>query len=264
MKMGNKNWPPRVALITGAGSGLGRRLAVQLAAKNVAIAALDINAEGLQALEQELDATGAKVAWEVADVTDANAVAAAAQALEGKLGPIDLLIASAGIGAETSALSWVPESFAAVIQVNLIGVANSLAAVLPGMLARRRGQLVAISSVASYRGLPLMAAYCASKSGVNALMEAIRLELKSQGVATTIICPGWIRTPMTAQLKFPKPQIIEVEDAARRILEAVRKGRRFAAFPRGMAWPLQLLRWLPAGPSDWVVGRIMSLANLPP
>jgi NAD(P)-dependent dehydrogenase (short-subunit alcohol dehydrogenase family) len=262
MKMGNTNWPPRAALITGAGSGLGRRLAVQLAAKNVAIGALDINAEGLHALERELGANGATVALEVTDVTDAKAVVCAAQTLESKLGPIDLLIASAGIGVVTPALSWVPETFAAVIHVNLIGVANSAAAVLPGMLARRRGQLVAISSVASFRGLPWMAAYCASKSGVNAMMESIRLEVRSRGVTTTTVCPGWIRTPMTDQLKFPKPQIIEVEDASRRILEAVRKRRRFAAFPRGMSWPLQLLGWLPSGPSDWVVGRIFRLAKL--
>jgi len=255
--MANANWPARAALVTGAGSGLGRQLAVRLAAQGVAIAGLDLRAEGLQTLEQELRARGATAAWEVADVTDAKALGAAVQALEAKVGPVDLLIASAGIGVETSALWFVPETFATVIQVNLVGVANSVAAVLPGMLARRRGQLVAISSLAAYRGLPFMGAYCASKSGLNALMEAIRVEVKPRGITTTIVCPGWVRTPMTAQLKLPIPHMLEVEDAARQILEAVRKGKRFAAFPWGTAWQMRLLRWLPAEVSDWVVSRLM-------
>ena len=144
-----------------------------------------------------------------------------------------------------------------MIQVNLIGVANTLAAVLPGMLARGRGQLVAISSLASYRGLPFMGAYCASKSGLNALMEAVRVEVKSRGITTTTVCPGWVRTPMTDQLRVPMPNMLEVEDAARLILEAVRKGKKFTAFPSGLAWQVRLLQWLPARASDWVVARMM-------
>jgi short-subunit dehydrogenase len=257
MKMANPNWPPRAALITGAGSGLGRQLATLLGARGVAIAGLDVKADSLQTLEQELAAKGTKVAWGIADVTDAKALVAAVEALAARVGPIDLLIASAGVGVETSALWFVPETFATVIQVNLIGVANSVAAVLPGMLERRRGQLVAISSLASYRGLPFMGAYCASKSGLNALMEAVRVEVKSRGIVTTIVCPGWVRTPMTAQLRLPIPHMLEVEDAARQILDAVQSGKRFAAFPRGTVWQVRLLHWLPAGVSDWVVGKLM-------
>jgi short-subunit dehydrogenase len=255
--MANANWPPKAALITGAGSGLGRQLALQLAAQGVAIAGVDLKAEGLQALEQELRAKEAKVGWEVADVTDAKALRNAVQSLEAKVGPVELVIASAGVGVETSAQWFVAAIFAAVIQVNLIGVANTLAAVLPGMLARGRGQVVAISSLASYRGLPFMGAYCASKSGLNALMEAVRVEVQSRGITTTIVCPGWVRTPMTDQLRVPMPNMLEVEDAARRILDAVRKGTRFTAFPLGLAWQVRLLRWLPARASDWVVARMM-------
>jgi short-subunit dehydrogenase len=255
--MANVNWPPKVALITGAGSGLGRELALQLAAQGVAISGIDLKAEGLQSLEQELRAKEATVGWEVADVTDAKALRNAVQLLARKVGPVDLVIASAGVGVETSAQWFVAAIFASVIQVNLIGVANTLAAVLPGMLARGRGQLVAISSLASYRGLPFMGAYCASKSGLNALMEAVRVEVKSRGITTTIVCPGWVRTPMTDQLKVPMPNMLEVEDAAKRILEAVRKGKRFSAFPAGITWQVRLLQWLPARASDWVVQRMM-------
>jgi short-subunit dehydrogenase len=249
-------WSPEVALITGAGSGLGRQLALDLASEGVAIAAVDIHAQGLQALEQELLAKNQRIACEAADVTDVQALQKAVRALEERLGPVDLLIASAGIGMETSALSFDAAVFASLIQVNLVGVANSAAAVLPGMLARGRGHLVAISSLASYRGLPALAGYCASKSGVNALMESLRVEVRSRGIFVTTVCPGWVRTPMTAQLKLKVSGMLEVDDAARRILRVIRKRHAFAAFPGRTRFVVALMRWLPAGLSDRMLRRM--------
>jgi short-subunit dehydrogenase len=242
----------QVAFITGAGSGLGRELAVVLAAEGMAIAAVDIKGEALQTLEKELQNRGTPVAWEVADVTDAVALQKAVQALETRLGPVELLIANAGVGTETSALNFDAAAFAHIIQVNLVGVANSVAAVLPGMLARGRGHLVAISSMASYRGLPSLAGYCASKSGVNSLMEALRVQVRPRGVWTTTVCPGWIRTPMTEQLRLRVP-MLEVDDAARRVVRAIRARRAFVAFPWRIRCQVALMRWLPAGISDWML-----------
>src|SRR5262249_24293330 len=204
----------RVVLITGAGSGIGRQLALTLAGEGAAVAALDLRTEPLQALEAEL--SGKPMGWAVADITDRAALDAAVAKLSERLGPVDLLIASAGVGIEPSALDFHAADFETIIRVNLIGVANSIAAVLPGMLARKSGHLVVMSSLASYRGLPLMAAYCASKSGVNALMDALRVELRSSGIVTTTICPGWIRTPLTANLRLQIPHMLDVADAARR------------------------------------------------
>ncbi len=158
----------KVALITGAGQGIGRALAVELANKGTAVAAVDIQAEGLRSLADEFAALRRSFAWRVADVTNAAALTTQVAELEAELGPIDLLIANAGIGAETSAIDFDPAVFARIIDVNLLGVANTLAAALPGMIERKRGHVVAISSVAFYRGLPRMLAYSASKSGVNA------------------------------------------------------------------------------------------------
>ena len=249
-------WDPQVALITGAASGLGRQLALVLAAEGMAVAAVDLQAQSLQTLEQELHTRGTRVAWEVADVTDAVALQKAVTALEARLGPVDLLIASAGIGTVTAALDFDAAAFASLIQVNLLGVANSVAAVLPDMLSRGRGHLVAISSLASYRGLPAMAGYCASKAGVNALMESLRVELRGHGIVTTTVCPGWIRTPMTAQLPLKVSGMLEADDAARRILRIIRRGRAFAAFPGRTRLQVALMRWLPAGVSDWMLRRM--------
>jgi short-subunit dehydrogenase len=116
---------------------------------------------------------------------------------------------------------------------------------------------VALSSLASYRGLPLMAGYCASKAGVNALLDAIRVELRPLGIAVTTICPGWIRTPLTDTLDVPKEHMIEVEEAARRILAAMRARRRFVAFPPPTTWKVRMLRYLPGGVSDWITERLL-------
>jgi NAD(P)-dependent dehydrogenase (short-subunit alcohol dehydrogenase family) len=247
----------RVALITGAGSGIGRALALTLAAEGYAIAALDLRPEGLVELERELQGKGQAVACATADVGDAQALVKAAADLEGRLGGTDLLVANAGIGYENAALAFRAEEFEAHVRVNLLGVANSVAAVLPGMLQRRRGHLVAISSLASYRGLPRMAGYCASKAGVNALLDSLRVELRPHGIAVTTVCPGWIRTPLTANIPIPARRMMEVGAAARHIARAIRRRVPFLAFPRSAAWQVRLLRWLPSGVSDWLVGRLL-------
>jgi NAD(P)-dependent dehydrogenase (short-subunit alcohol dehydrogenase family) len=246
----------RVVLITGAGSGIGRQLALTLAGEGARIAAVDLQAALLDKLAGDL-AGKAELASVVADVTDLPAVRAGVAELAEKLGPIDMLIASAGIGRETAASNFQAEDLNAQINVNLIGVINSIDAVLPGMRERRRGHLVALSSLASYRGLPRMAGYCASKAGVNALLDSLRVELRPEGIAVTTVCPGWIRTPLTAPIQFPPGVMMEVDEAARRILEAIRSRRPFFAFPSRSCWQVRLLRYLPCRISDWLTGRVM-------
>jgi NAD(P)-dependent dehydrogenase (short-subunit alcohol dehydrogenase family) len=245
----------RVVLITGAGSGIGRRLALTFAAEGAVVAALDLNPRPLEALAAELPA--GRGATAVADVTDLDGLRRAVAGLESRVGPTDVLIANAGIGRETSALSFRAEDFAAQVQVNLIGVANSIDAVLPGMRQRRSGHLVGISSLASYRGLPRMAGYCAGKAGVNSLMDAMRTELRPLGIAVTTICPGWIRTPLTADIPVPKPDMMEVEYAVGRMVAAIRKRRSFVAFPASTTWQLRVLRWLPCGWGDRLALRAL-------
>ena len=127
---------------------------------------------------------------------------------------------------------------------------------IPEMLARKRGHLVALSSLASYRGLPKMAGYCASKAGVSALMDTMRLELKPYGIAATTICPGWVRTPMTSKFNLPLPGLLELDDAVNRIVKAIRQRRAQVAFPRSSALRVRLLRWLPSAWSDWLLWRM--------
>jgi NAD(P)-dependent dehydrogenase (short-subunit alcohol dehydrogenase family) len=242
----------RVVLITGAGKGIGRQLARVLSAEGAAIAAVDLTPEPLSSLEHEI--AGKPMAWAVADVVDTVTLTKAIRELERKLGPVDLLIANAGIGRETSAMDFLAEEVAALVRVNLIGVSNSIAAVLPGMRIRRRGHLVALSSLASYRGLPRIIGYCAAKAGVNTLMEGLRLELRGQNINCTTVCPGWIRSDMTAKIRNA-PQMMEIEDAVREIVWAIRRKKVFHAFPRSRVWPLRLLRLFPSQMGDWLAAR---------
>jgi short-subunit dehydrogenase len=242
-----------VIVITGAGSGLGREMARQLCAAGAAVGAIDRNGESLHALEKEFD--GKRVGAALADVTDADAMLAAVRQLEAKLGPADRLIANAGVGCATPADDFSVRDFANIVNVNLLGVANSVAAVLPGMRERRRGHLVAISSLASFRGLPLMSAYCASKAGVSALFDSLAVELRPLNIAVTTICPGWVRTPLTDQIKLRMENILEPDVAVGRILKAVALRRRFVAFPWRLALTLRVMRYLPTKVADVLIAN---------
>jgi NAD(P)-dependent dehydrogenase (short-subunit alcohol dehydrogenase family) len=246
----------KVVLVTGAGSGLGREMAIALAREGAAVAAIDIQAQSLASLRSEIPES-CRFASAVADVCDRAALPTALAPLTARLGAIDIAIANAGIGFETSALAFQAEDIERHVQVNLIGVANTMAAVLPGMLERQQGHLVAISSVASFRGLPRMLGYCASKAGVNALMEGLRVELAPRGIRVTTVCPGWIRTPLTADLEVPPSELMEADEAARCILDAIRRGKAFLVFPRRTAWQARLLTYLPRRLSDRIVARLM-------
>jgi NAD(P)-dependent dehydrogenase (short-subunit alcohol dehydrogenase family) len=255
----------KVALITGAGSGIGRALALALAAEGARIAALDRNSEALAELTQHLIAlkgTPGLHASAVVDVTDPAAHHAAVQSCAARLGPIDLLVASAGLGRKTSATDFDATAVGDVLRVNLIGVANSIAAVLPGMRARGQGHLVALSSLASFHGIPHMSAYCASKAGVSAMMDALRVELRPLGIAVTTLCPGWIRTPMTEQPDLPPGiRLMDLADAVSLMMTAIRLRRPYLAFPRGMVWQLRLIQALPRSLADWLVGRMVKKAD---
>ncbi len=252
-----------VTLITGAGSGIGRALALALPPLGYAIAALDLHTDPLRSLAAEIEQAGGRCAWAVGDVTDAAGLQESVRGLEAQLGPVDLLIASAGVGIETSGLDYRADDMAKVLNVNLLGVSHSIAAVLPGMVQRRRGHLVALSSVASVRGLPKMLAYCASKAGVNAIMDGLRVELKPVGVHVTTVCPGWVRTPMTAPLHGKLDHLMEVEEAAREIIWAIRTKAAYHMFPRGMRWRSLLLRLMPRRMQDRVIAKMLNRVKPP-
>jgi short-subunit dehydrogenase len=250
-----------VILVTGVANGLGRVMARKLIAQGAAVAGVDRQAEPLESLAAELK--GTRFAWAVADVTDRPALLAAAHHLESQLGPYDRLIANAGVGRPTYADPFISADFEEIIRVNLIGVANSVEAVLPGMIQRKKGHLVAISSMASLRGVPLMSAYCASKAGVNSLFDSLAAELRRHNVRVSTICPSWIRTALTEQVKFKMPGLMEPEAAVDRILNAVRLQKRFHAFPMRTTLMMRLINMLPITWADRLLGSMIKSKKQP-
>jgi short-subunit dehydrogenase len=228
-------WTNKVVMITGASSGIGRGLAVELGGRGAKLGLVARRADVLADVVQEIEALGGKAVALPADVRNGDSVRAAADQLHGNLGPIDVLIANAGVGGNIDAAELRGEEVAGVINVNVIGVANCVAAVVQEMVARRQGQLVAISSLAAYRGLPKSAAYCASKAAVSALFESLRLDLQPRGIDVTIIHPGFIKTPLTAGRHAQMPFLMELDDAVKKIVRAIEKRRKSYSFPWQLA-----------------------------
>jgi short-subunit dehydrogenase len=222
-------------MITGASSGIGRGLAVELARGGAKVGLVARRAEVVQEVVREIEGVGSQAIALPADVQDADSLSAAANKLHSEFGPVDILIANAGIGPTRDAADISAAEIAGVINVNVIGAANSVAAVIPGMVARGSGQLVVISSLAAYRGLPKSAAYCASKAAVSAFFESLRLDLEPRGIDVTIIHPGFIKTPLTAGRDAQMPFLMELDYAVKKMARAIEKRRKRYSFPWQLA-----------------------------
>ena len=245
-----------VILLTGASSGIGEALAIALAKRGATLGLLARREQELSDLAKRCEDAGGTARVLVTDVTDAAAVAASAEKLRKEFGHIDILVANAGIGgnnAETRSLR--PEAVKKVIDINLMGAANSVAAVLPHMIERGSGHLVAISSLAGFRGLPKSAAYSASKAGMTAFFESVRLDVQHKGIDVTIIQPGFIKTPLTAGRENKMPFLMELGDAIPLFIKAIEKKKKFAAFPWQLATIVRAGKIFPAWLYDRVAGR---------
>ncbi|MEK6282265.1 MAG: SDR family NAD(P)-dependent oxidoreductase [Acidobacteriota bacterium] len=228
-------WKNKVVMITGASSGIGRGLALELGARGAKLGLVARRAEVLRDVVQELESAGREAIALPSDVRSAESIRAAADTLREKLGRIDVLIANAGIGPTRDAARFDATEVADVMSVNVVGASNSVAAVLPEMLISGQGHLVAMSSLAAYRGLPKSAAYCASKAALSAFFESLRLDLEPRGIQVSIIHPGFIKTPLTAGRHANLPYLQNLDGAVKKIVGAIEKQRKTYSFPWQLA-----------------------------
>lgn len=242
-------------MITGASSGIGRGLALELSRRGARLGLVARRAAALDEIVGEISSRDGKALALAADVQDATALRGAADRMRAEFGRIDLLIANAGIGLTADAAEMQPADLARVLNVNVIGATNSVAAVVPDMVAHGSGHLVVISSLAAYRGLPKSAAYCASKAAVSAFFESVRLDLKGKGIAVTIIHPGFIKTPLTEGRQANMPFLMELQHAVQLIVGAIERRKKSYAFPWQLASIVRLGMIMPNFMYDWIASR---------
>jgi len=241
------------ALITGASSGIGRALAVALGRRGTYVVAAARRRERLDELVGEIVAAGGRAEALILDAADGDATFAAVRALDARR-PLDLVIANAGVGGITPGkkLDWT--RVRAILETNLVGAAATLTAVVTGMLARGRGCVVGIASVAGFRGLPRFGAYSASKAGLITFLESLRVDLHGTGVSVTTVCPGYVQTEMLTPGKS-HPFVVAADDAARKILDATDAGDAMCTFPAPIVAGMRATQMLPRPLYEFIATR---------
>lgn len=241
---------PASILITGASSGLGAGLALRYAAPGVQLALAGRDPARLGGVAESCRARGAVVRDQVLDVTDAAATGAWALATDDSA-PLDLVVAAAGIsgGPQENQVTEGLASATGQVAANLLGVMHVMEPLLPRLLARGRGHVAMVSSVAGYRGLPYSPAYSASKAGVRAYGDGLRAALRPHGVMCSVVVPGFFDSPMTDRFMGDKPFMMSLDRAADIVKRGLDRRQARIVFPRLLGLGIQATELMP-----WFMG----------
>ena len=229
--------------LIGASEGLGREIARLLTNEGARVVLSARNLDRLNELQQEL--TGSQV--HALDVTDAVAVQEAARSI----GAIDGVVFNVGTYDPMPATEWDADAAKKMVEVNLMGAMHVLGQVVPNFVERKQGDITLIGSLAGYRGLPNAIGYSASKAALVSLAETMRFDLAGSGVTVRLVNPGFIATRLTKKNSFNMPMLMQPEDAAKRVVRAMRSTRFRTDFPAPFSWLIRLIDYLP----DWLVYR---------
>ena len=230
------------ALVTGGSRGIGRSIAAELVRQGHDVV---ITGRESSTLVEAARAIGAQPI--VLDAGDTQESVRVIRALDERV-PLDLVIANAGVGMpDPLATPWAWESMKDAFHTNFCGAAATLTAALPAMVARARGHVVGISSLAAFGALPAAAAYCAPKAGLDMLLDCLRIDLAKTNVAVTRVSLGFVRTKMVERSTHPMPQILDPDDVARTIVKRLAKRPSSIVIPRALAVVAKGISFLPAG-----------------
>lgn len=246
---------PKSILITGGSSGIGEGLARAYAAPGVHLALSGRDAERLQAVVEACRASGATVTSTTLDVTERTPMAAWIAEVDAT-SPLDLVVANAGTSAGTGGAGEDEEQARRIMAVNLEGVMNTVLPALACLRSRSRGQIAIISSLAAFRGFPGAPAYCASKAAIRVWGESLRGHLAPEGIGVSVVCPGFVKSRMTAVNEFPMPLLMESARAADIIKRGLGRNRARITFPWRLATAVWLLAMLPPGLTDRFLSRL--------
>lgn len=238
--------------IVGASYGIGAALARHLAAEGKEVWASARSADKLAAMAAD---SGGRIRALPLDVTDAASVRAALDEMEAAAGPPDTVVLNAGSHQPVAARDFRAEDLRRLIELNVMGVANGIETVLPGMLRRNRGRLAVVASVAGYAGLPTSAYYGCTKGGLINMVESLAFDLRKTGVKLQLINPGFVKTPLTDKNEFDMPFLVSAEHAAAVIAKGLASDRFEIAFPTTFVLILKALQFLPYRLYFALVGR---------
>lgn len=241
------DWQGKTAWIVGASSGIGRATALALLARGARVGVSARNGEALDelaALHNEAGQPPRVIALPL-DVRDAASVAAAHAHLLAVTGAIDFVLHNAATYDALRADAFALDTMLAHQQVNYVGALHVLAVVLPGFVARNAGHIAITGSVAGFRGLPKSLAYGPTKAALANLAEVLYVDLHARGIGVSLVQPGFVDTPLTAQNDFKMPALITPAAAAEAMLDGWRRGRFEIHFPRRFTFWMKLMRLLP-------------------
>ena len=237
------DWTDRRVWLIGASTGIGAACAAALLARGARTA---VSARSRPALEQLVrSAPPGKALVLPLDVTRPPELAAAYEALCAQWGVPDLVLVLSGTHRSVRTWELDSETARTLVETNLMGTLNAIQAVVPGLLAARRGGIAIVASVAGYRGLPTRLVYGATKAALINLAETLYLDLKPRGVDVYLVNPGFVKTPLTDRNAFRMPALISAEEAAEATLEGIARGQFEIHYPRRFTWTMKVLEMLP-------------------
>lgn len=252
-------------LITGATSGLGSEMAVQLAREGAKLALTGRRADKLEAVAAAVKAAGGEALALPGSVTDLAEVRAHYAKIKAAWGGLDWAILNAGVGDSMNAREFDAETYRWTYETNVFGVANWLEACLPDMVAQKSGVVAGIASLAAFRGLPNSGPYSSSKAALVTMLESTRVDLRGTGVDVVTVCPGFVKSEMTDR-NDPNDMwfLMKVEDGARAILDGIAARRRIVHFPWQLSWPVKyIVHNAPGFLYDWLVSKVTTRRKKP-
>jgi short-subunit dehydrogenase len=243
----------KVVVITGASSGIGRDFALLISEWGAKVALVARRKELLEELRAECEGLGGEARVFAGDVSDRVAMEAMRDEVHATWGHADIVIANAGVGGLNPADRFDLDIHRRTVEINLIGLANTLMPFVPRMLERKSGHLVGVSSLAGFRGLPNAASYSSTKASQGVFMESLRVDLRKHGIACTSIHPGFVETPMTDHDEFRMPFKIGVRESSILIARALKRKKRVYLYP----WQMKILTWINRGLPGPIYDRLV-------
>ncbi len=241
--------------VTGASAGIGRAVARELAQRGATVIASARNREALNQLTAEC-LPHAVLALPL-DVADQHANLQAAQTIDERCGGLDIALFNAGTCEYVDVATFDSALFERMIRTNFLSMVYGIEAVLPLLRRSPHPHLAGMSSTVAYAGLPRAEAYAASKAAIKNMLEGLRIDLRKERIPVSIICPGFVNTPLTERNDFPMPFAVSAEEAARRIADGIAAQKEEIHFPKRFSLTFKLFSSLPSPLYTWIGSRLV-------